>query len=547
MHKDVIYIDVEDDITAIVGKIKASKQRIVALVPPKRVGSLQSAVNMRLIARAASHAQKRVVLITNDAILSGLAAVAEIPVAKTLQSKPEITDVPAVKVDEDGDIIDGRTLPVGELDKAMAPGRASAVDLPTDDAPAPASTSTPNSGASLKERAAKKLPKVPDFNVFRKKFLLIGGGGLLVLLFLVWAMWFAPRATIFITAKTTTVTVDKAVTLRDDATTDTTTGMLKSLRKEQKSELSVTFAATGKKDVGEKATGTVVISPTSDTISKIVLSDTSVTVPAGTVLTSDSGAKYVTNGSVSFTYENLRSSGGRQAVSVTAEKGGTSYNGATGKVTGLSGFTAQFRSATGGGTDKTITVVSDEDLRKAKARLEDKKDDSLRQKLEQLFTGDMVVLRDSYKEQRSQPTPSVAVGAEAQGEVTLKAQVTATMIAVEKKDVAQFLTSSVQKELDGKKSQKIYKDGADAAKLTQFGQRGGADTVHITANAIVGPTIDEAKVKEHARGKNYGDIQSHIESIEGVESVDTKFWPFWVRTVPGDDKRITVEFKLHDR
>ena len=38
MNKDVIYIDVEDDITAIVGKIKASKERIIALVPPKRVG-----------------------------------------------------------------------------------------------------------------------------------------------------------------------------------------------------------------------------------------------------------------------------------------------------------------------------------------------------------------------------------------------------------------------------------------------------------------------------------------------------------------------------
>ena len=49
MNKDVIYIDVEDDITAIVGKVKASKERIIALVPPKRVGVLRSAVNMRLI------------------------------------------------------------------------------------------------------------------------------------------------------------------------------------------------------------------------------------------------------------------------------------------------------------------------------------------------------------------------------------------------------------------------------------------------------------------------------------------------------------------
>ena len=32
MNKDVIYIDVEDDITTIISKIKASKERIIALV-----------------------------------------------------------------------------------------------------------------------------------------------------------------------------------------------------------------------------------------------------------------------------------------------------------------------------------------------------------------------------------------------------------------------------------------------------------------------------------------------------------------------------------
>ena len=88
MQKDVIYIDVEDDITAIIGKLKASKQKIVALVPPKRIGVLQSAVNLRLLARSAEQQDKRLVIITGNQALSGLAASAAIPVAKNLQSKP---------------------------------------------------------------------------------------------------------------------------------------------------------------------------------------------------------------------------------------------------------------------------------------------------------------------------------------------------------------------------------------------------------------------------------------------------------------------------
>ena len=93
MNKDVIYIDVEDDITTIVGKIKASKEKIIALVPPSRVGVLQSAVNMRLLARTAEQANKRVVLISHNQSLVALAASAKIPVARNLQSKPEFKRV----------------------------------------------------------------------------------------------------------------------------------------------------------------------------------------------------------------------------------------------------------------------------------------------------------------------------------------------------------------------------------------------------------------------------------------------------------------------
>ena len=38
MNKDVIYIEPEDDITDIILKIENSKEKIVALVPPKKAG-----------------------------------------------------------------------------------------------------------------------------------------------------------------------------------------------------------------------------------------------------------------------------------------------------------------------------------------------------------------------------------------------------------------------------------------------------------------------------------------------------------------------------
>ena len=78
MNKDVIYIDVDDDVTAIIGKIKKAKEKIVALVPPKRTGALQSAVNLRLLERMAKNDKKKLVLITNNQALVALAASAKI-------------------------------------------------------------------------------------------------------------------------------------------------------------------------------------------------------------------------------------------------------------------------------------------------------------------------------------------------------------------------------------------------------------------------------------------------------------------------------------
>src|SRR6218665_2514188 len=119
MNKDVIYIDVDDDVTAIIGKIKKAKEKIVALVPPKRAGALQSAVNLRLLERMAKNDKKQLVLITNNQALVALAASAKIPVAKNLQSKPELAEVAAIVVDDGDDIIDGSELPVGDHAKTV--------------------------------------------------------------------------------------------------------------------------------------------------------------------------------------------------------------------------------------------------------------------------------------------------------------------------------------------------------------------------------------------------------------------------------------------
>lgn len=537
MNKDVIYIDVEDDITNIVSKIKDSKARIVALVPPKRVGILQSAVNMRLLNRAAENAEKRIVLITGDQALSGLAAAARIPVAKTLQSRPEIAEIPAIDVDDGDDVIDGSEIPVGELaDKATPKARNKADDAI--DA-AIAEDEKPTKPAKPAKPAGKGKPKVPDFNVFRKKLVLIGGGIVLFVLFMVWAIWFAPHATVVITAKTTTSTVDKSVTLKQDGKVDAANNIVKSLRQEQKKDISVDFTPTGKKKVGEKASGTMHLVRTS-------VSSLTLTIPAGTSFSSGDYT-FVSTEPASLSGTSIGPGGVIQSVAtvkVQATQVGSEYNlSSRSYSSNVSGFSAA-GTAMSGGSSREVTVVSADDVAKAKVKLDAQKDASLQSAVKALFPSSSIVINESYQEARSNPTPSVAVDHEASGTVQLKTTVTASMQGIDRSDMKQFLEDTLKKEIGSKKNQKIYNDGSNEVKFAQYSERNNAVQVRLTANAKIGPEIDEHKVKEQVKGRNYGDVQSSLESIEGVQDVDTKFSPFWVRTVPNNDKHISIEFKL---
>lgn len=537
MNKDVIYIDVEDDITNIVSKIKDSKARIVALVPPKRVGILQSAVNMRLLNRAAENAEKRIVLITSDQALSGLAAAARIPVAKTLQSRPEIAEIPAIDVDDGDDVIDGSEIPVGELaDKATPKARNKADDAI--DA-AIAEDEKPTKPAKPAKSAGKGKPKVPDFNVFRKKLVLIGGGIALFIVFMVWAIWFAPHATVVITAKTTTSTVDKSVTLKQDGKVDTANNIIKSLHQEQKKDISVDFTPTGKKKVGEKASGTMHLVRTS-------VSSLTLTIPAGTSFSSGDYT-FVSTEPASLSGTSIGPGGVIQSVAtvkVQATQVGSEYNlSSRSYSSNVSGFSAA-GTAMSGGSSREVTVVSADDVAKAKVKLDAQKDASLQSAVKALFPSSSIVINESYQEARSNPTPSVAVDHEASGTVQLKTTVTASMQGIDRSDMKQFLEDTLKKEIGSKKNQKIYNDGSNEVKFAQYSERNNAVQVRLTANAKIGPEIDEHKVKEQVKGRNYGDVQSSLESIEGVQDVDTKFSPFWVRTVPNNDKHISIEFKL---
>jgi hypothetical protein len=556
MNKDIIYIDVEDDITAIIGKVKDAKHKIVALVPPKRIGVLQSTVNLRLIARAATQADKHLVIISNNSALIALAAAAKLPVAKNLQSKPEIATIAALDIDDGEDVIDGAQLPVGELARTadaslqqLVAVRNPAIDTAIDENAAedgPRRALPPAPGKLPGKARTKSGIKVPNFNDFRKKLLLIIAAGILLIAFLVWGIFFAPRATVLITARTNESSVNDAVTLGNDLSTNLTAKTIKLVTQQSKKTSSVEFAATGTKDVGEKAKGIV-------KLSKQSLS--SVTVPAGTQLTTTGGLVFTTNSTATLAAATSDPScfpsfcPQTTNVDVTAAGSGTKYNAASGSLSGApAGVSASFTAATSGGTDKTVTVVTQDDIQKATEQLKQNDVNTIKSDLSAKLGKDVVVISSTFKADQATPVSLPAVDQEVAAGVKpkLTSDVTYSLSGIGKSDINTYLDAYYAKQLEGLKDQRVYDNGAGGVTFTNVNAVETGFTANIVATAKIGPKIEDSAVQAMAKGKRYGEIQSSIESISGVDNVDIKFWPFWVHAAPNDVKKITVEFKLNE-
>ena len=210
MNKDVIYIEPEDDITDIILKIENSKEKIVALVPPKKAGVFRSIVNIKLISKAGASSEKTVVLVTVDPSIVKLAATAKLPVTKDLQSAPTIPAVdeseePEEEAEEELVEEEDGTLETEDDVKDLKPSKAEkkAAEADEEDDEDEDGEDEDEEEESAKKSAKSKKDmklsgnKLLDWIKLHKKLAIFAGVALVGLVgFLIWAFGFAPAADI---------------------------------------------------------------------------------------------------------------------------------------------------------------------------------------------------------------------------------------------------------------------------------------------------------------------------------------------------------------
>lgn len=539
-QKDTIYIDVDDEITTVVDKVTKSKSKIVALVLPKRAVILQSIVNMKLLKRASDEAGKRIVLITSEQSLLPLAGAVGVYVAKNLQSKPEIPSAP------EGPEVDDELLETEEeLEEPEVDAEASVGELSGDDSDAvfesdvPAGRSKGPAKKQAKPVKAKKdkKNKVPNFDSFRKKVIIgvVAVLGLMVLAYI--AFFVAPKATLVITTQTSTTNSTIDFTASPTAqTVDAEKGIVPSKEVETNKTDTQKAPATGQKDLGTKASGTVTLS--------VSCSNGTPTIPAGTGV-STGGLTFITNQTVTVASFPVNGCNFQKDVAVTAQSNGDQYNLGSGKnftVAGFSSVTGSNAAAFTGGTTKMAKVVSQQDVDTAKQKLTDNSGEVKNELQKQLEEAGYYAIIDSFATKSDKVTVSPEVDQEA-AEVTVTAERVYVMTGVKQDDLKQLVEHSVQGELD-ERSLQIQEYGLDQA-VFRIGNRkdDGTTTITMQVQVVMGPKIDEGQLKQDIAGKKRGDVQEIVKKIDGVEDAEVKFSPFWVNVVPKNVDKITITYE----
>ncbi len=555
--KDTIYVDIDDEITGIIDKLKTSNGKIVALVLPKRASVFQSIVNMKLLKRAADESKKHLVLITSEAGLLPLAGLAGVHTAKTLTSKPEIPAGPMLDNDaeetiqeESGELTDDElpedaaAQPVGKLAGigaiAAAADEVETLTLDDDELPEDAAAAiSPKTFDPPKAKKNSKL-KVPNFEKFRMLLVLAVLAGILLIGGLIYAFVALPKATINIKTDASNVDANLNLNLSTAAKTlkPSNNTIPAKLATQQKSNTQQ-VTTTGQKNNGNKASGEIAMSTQ---VCGSIPVDSPPAVPAGTGVSSN-GLTYITQESTTFTASKVKGGcitySADNPTTIIAQNGGSSYNGANSfAVAGRKDVSASISSAVAGGTDNITQVVSATDISNVKAKLV-AADANLKNTLKSELKQEGYMSIDStYLAGTPAVTTSASPG-DAASTVTATSTVTYTLFGVHESDLKSLVEDNIKKQIDTSK-QSILDNGLSKAAFTVVSQSATDAQITMDATATAGPDLNIADIKSNAAGKKGADIRASLQNNPDVKSVDVKLSPFWVNSVPKKQERIFV-------
>lgn len=548
-----VYINLEDDVSKVVTRLKHNSAKQIVLVCPKRCFLFNDSINLRLLKKQVDMMNKEVFILTMDekgqlyakeagfglkflpkSHASSSFSDVRIPKREPVSQRPE-------PVSSSENLFSGAVKEIKQVAQKLVPAKIvskhvsaeSEKSVVEDAVLLPRLDRTDNFfPQEVKEKIQHKEKKG------KLKKALVGGLVFIVLAGLAVNFLILPKATVAVFPKTEPVTRDMEINISSNVKEiDAVKLAMPATKVMETVDLNEKFQSQGKKQVGNKSTGTVIIY--NFTKLPINLKSSTTILTAGsktyTLLNDVSGIKPTL-------YKNSKTkevdeSSLSESVQIVASGGGEDFNLPAGtrlEITNqVFGSKPQFLFAKSnteitGGTTRYLSTISQDDIDNAKKQLQN---EALKEINDKLKGSGLVLTEKAYTFEITQFTTDNAVGTQTSNfSAILKGQVTG--MAYNEKDLSDLITARIGQTLSSNKTLQFDNSQPFAVKVKNLDTTNELATlsVHFEGQAVF--NVDLPNITPELVGKSQSEVYEILRSKAEIEKVEITLAPSWQKTFP---------------
>jgi hypothetical protein len=578
VSKKVLYLEIDDEITAIYDKLKNLKMKNVYIVAPKRAVLFQSIVNLKILKRKAEDLDKNIYIITNDQ--NGIHLAKKIGLAvydkleghehpslvsgKFMEDQQDITPLKASINTLEDDTPMRRTEKKFSISELIKRGGGKLGFFPKNQQ---ARVKIGSQQEKKKEQKGRLVLVAPN----RQALISLVIVSLIILLTITYIA--LPGATIALTPKSNILKTSVNITLADieanRAELDTNPfHEIPSYTIQKKIQRVLTYTASGKEFKGENAGGIITVVNTSGNDWPLV-AKTRFQTGNGLVFRSQNATK------VPAARDNQP---GTVDIAVTADEK-DAYDQIMGEkgnigptkffLPGLSAenqkkLYAESKIAFTGGKTAVINTITKQDLEQARTKMIG----DLKASAQAELQANVKERNDTQKTNLSLLTgtnaivtsdPKVTIADNLEGQKLQTFDVQGEIVAVGTAYSADDLLSILKTELKLKKNpekrlvyiqedsltQRIIDNDKNGKKIKITATIQGIEEFEISPDKENGDRLIK-KIKEHVVNKDVKEAEQYIQNLPEIDKVTISSWPAWAPTLPGIPDNIKIEIRRPD-
>lgn len=554
---EIIYLEPDEEITSVIDKLRGSNHDAVALVVPRGASLAQSIVNLKLLKKSAKELGKDIALVATDRIARNLGSQIGLTVySKVSEAEKGIKKFalePVEKKDEvnneDKDFQVNNYYHNKAEETVAEKNETNKGENENDESGKIFTPKVDQEQPIMKRRQLEERRPIIHKPVAQKtgvkgsrKLLFILSGAALVII-LATATIFLPfaKVSIKVTANdlksTKEILVDKSIS-GIDIDNSKITGKIEQIEK----DISKDFDATGKKDAGAKASGTIQFSNRAGIEDQIA---------AGVVVKSSGGIEFVTDQAISLpkatasvdAYGVSQITPGKADGKVTARNTGTEGNlppTTTFTVTGKPLVSAVGETA--GGITKNIKIVSDSDLESAADTLKEEAMASSKSELVDLAKLDKVVIEEKNISAEIVSAESSKNANEEADKFSYSMKLKISVLGYYQTDLDDILVRLAENDLESNEMVIAPEKAIKTITVKEYDINTGTMKLDTIFDGKSGNKISEDEIKGKIKGKNLSKGESEINNYKGVTEVTISNFPSFYKLVPILKNRIEIEF-----